>query len=812
MKLVLFTTTAFAAMAPSMAFAQAAPAPLATEPAPSSAVADPEVSPETDAAAAPEDQGLGEIVITAQRRSESLQRAGVAVSAVQGADLINAGVTQPAELTKLVPALTIQPSSTGNLIFLRGVGNFTQTPNSDPAIAFNYDNVYIGRPTSTSGLFFDLQRIEVLKGPQGTLYGRNATGGAINVIPVQPEMGELSGYASASYGNYNTINAEGALNLPLGETGGFRVSASTSNHDAYLDDGNYDEETSSLRLQLKGELTPDLTVRVAGDYEQTRGRGFGVSYLGRYAFNPRAGAYAFVPSGIDLKRGIYTADSQAFRMTAPAGPSGRTLDAIAPTPFQNNEFYGVNAEIGYRTSFGTLTVIPAWRHASLNFLSEAAAFPYRNREQDEQFSIEARFSGDRIGIFDYTIGGFYYDDSIENRTVVNVSAAENFLNQRYTTESYAPFARLTANLTERFRVIGGLRYTKDIKTFDASSTALTLVCTVRVQGVPTCPTATLFPTVDNPAQLPFPIPAGPQPIPQGRSGAIIVRTNSLYDNRLVDDRVTYRAGVEFDVRPQSLFYASVETGFRSGGFSAAVGFETYDPETITAYTLGLKNRFLDNRLQLNLEAFRWEYRDQQVSHVGLDLTGRTTQFIENIGRSRIQGIEAEARVLVTPDTLIAADVQYLDAKNKFFTYQQGAGGLPPLTGCDVSLDADPRFFNVDCAGRQPYNSPRFTVNVSGQQTLHLGDYDLVLGANTQFKSARNVGFEFLPEQRVDSNFQTNAQAVFGPAGERWSIAAFVRNIEGDRIILSAQTHPLANTLVATTTAPRTYGLRGSIRF
>ena len=761
--------------------------------------------------AAPDQKGLGDIIVTAQRRSENLQRAAVAVSVVQGADLVAAGITQPGRLGELAPALTVQPSSTGSLIFLRGVGNFTLTPNSDPAIAFNYDGVYIGRPTSTNGLFYDLDRIEVLKGPQGTLYGRNATGGAINVIPAQPKLGELSGYATASYGNYNAVVAEGAVNLPLSERGALRVSAGTSRHDGYLNDGTSDDKTTSLRVQLKAALTPALTVRVAGDYSHVGGIGAGVSYVSNYNVNP-AGGYFTVKPALGLDEGLYTPAAQAYRSTIFLGLSGRREDAIAPYPFQRNNFYGANAQIDYETGAGTLTIIPAWRYAALDYLAEAAAFPYRNREKDEQFSVEARFTGKRIGIVDYTLGGYFYDDSIHNRTALNLSAAENFLVQNYKTTSFAPFGRLTLHLSDRLRVVGGVRYSRDIKRFNGTGIALNLVCTVLTPFGPNCPTARLFTTVDDISQVPFPVPAGPAPIPQGISGAIIVRSDSVYNNRLTNSRVTYHGGVEFDVAERSLLYATVESGYRSGGFSAALGFETYQPEFITAYTVGLKNRFFDNRVQLNVEGFLWNYTNQQVSHLGLDLSGRTAQFIQNIGTSRIKGAEVEGRVLVTKTTLVSADVQYLDAKNRSFTYQQGSGTGAPLTGCNYSLSANPAFYNVNCAGTQAYNSPRWTVNLAAQQTFNVGDYKLVAGADTQYKSSRTVGFEFLPEQRVGSTWTTNAQLSFGPSSDRWSIAGFIRNIENDRILNFAVTHPLANALVGGSTAPRTYGVRASAKF
>ena len=765
------------------------------------------------------DAGLGEIIVTAQRREESSQRAAVAIDVVSGADLVAAGVTQADRLNEQVPALTIQPTSTGNLVFIRGVGNFTLTPNSDPATAFNYDGVYVGRATGTQGVFFDLERVEVLKGPQGTLYGRNATGGAINVIPVQPRLGELAGYASVSYGNYDTLTAEGAINVPMGSNGAFRLSGSRAKHDGYLRDGLSDQDDYSLRAQMKAELTPDLTVRVASDYAHIGGRGTSVSYIGNYLFNPFAGGYVFVPAPTDIAEGIFTPAAQTFRQTVPAGPAGRRLDTLDIQPFQDTDIYGANAEIEANLGFGTLTVIPAWRYGDENYLSSAGAFAYRQRQKNEQFSLEARLTGDRIGLFDYVLGAFFYDEKLKVNTALSLSAAANFLDNDYRTKSFAPFARVTAHLSDRFRAVAGVRYTKDRKTFTGTTIGNTIVCLNRVpppNGAPTCPTVPLFPFFESIDQSPIPLPGpnGVRPIFNNGvpTGAIIVRADRIDDNRLTNDRVTYRGALEFDLAPASLLYASVETGYRSGGFNPATGFDTYEPEYITAYTLGSKNRFFGNRVQLNIEAFWWNYRNQQISAVRNDLDGRTANITQNIGSARIRGVELEGRFLVTPSTLISTDIQYLDANNRDFVYQQANTGTPPLTGCSYNLVAASNLYNVDCSGFPAFNSPKWTLNFGAQQTFTVGNFEIVAQANTQYRTSRFVGFAYLPEQKLDDVWRSNAQLSVGPSSDAWSISAFVRNIENNRTVAYSATTPLANALVAGTLAPRTYGVRGSFRF
>lgn len=789
MRRALLTTAACLFLAPCAAFAQDAPAGEQAS-----------------------NEGLDEIIVTAQRREENLQNAAIPVDVVTGDDLLERGITELSRVSEVAPALTVQPSSAGNLIFMRGVGNFTLTANSDPSTAFNYDGVYIGRPSTTYGTFYDLARVEILKGPQGILYGRNATGGAVNVIPQAPIIGETSGYLSASVGDYNAVTAEGAVNIALGENSAFRASISTSSHDGYLDDGTGTDETTAFRLQFLTEVSPNLRVRVAGDYAEVGGQGVGIGYAGRYNFIPGpGGGYVFVPFAGGPDDGVFTPAAQTFRQGARAGPAGRNLDAIAPYPGLNNSFGGVNAEITYDAGFGTFTLVPAWRHTTIDSQNVGGGFPFLQIEDAEQESLELRLVGDRIGIFDYTVGAYYFHEAIDSDLIINLSATAAWTSRQFDTTSFAPFGSITANFSEDFRAVAGVRWNSDQKDFVGRATGGTIVCTV---GPPTfCPAAPLFPTVLSPSQLPFPFPAQGGP-PGFNAGALVIRTDSLFINTLENEDFTYRFALEYDILPRSMAYASVETGYRSGGFNGAAGFETYDPEYITAYTLGLKNRFFDNRLQLNLEAFLWEYTDQQVSHVGLDINGNIAQFIENIGESNIQGAELEARWLITPNLEVSSNVQYLNAQNDVFIYQVGRGAPgtpPPLTGCTYSI-ASATLYNVDCSAFPAYNSPEWTMNFGVEQTIPMGNFELTLGADTQYKGERYIGFDYLPQQLVDEVWVSNAHIGFGPADNRWEILAYVRNIGDEQVPVFAPTHPIANLVMQGLSAPQTYGVRLSASF
>jgi iron complex outermembrane receptor protein len=760
--------------------------------------------------------GRDSIIITALKRDEPLARAAAPVSVLTGSDLREGGITSTDRLSAGFPALTVQPTSTGNLIFVRGVGNFTLQPNSDPAVGFVYDGVPVSRPMGTLSQFFDLDRIELLKGPQGVLYGRNASAGSINLEPRQPVIGERSMSANLEASDSGELRSEAALNLPLGRAAALRVSGALSHEDALLDGYRTGPRQASVRGQVKTSIGR-VTARLSGDYNRTGGVGIGTSYVGKYSFDPASGDYRFSASGLPLSTGIYTPEAQAFRQTIFLPSAGRNLDAIGSSPWQDNQFYGVHARIDAETGLGQLSVIPAWRKASLDAVVSGPPFGLRQREGNEQESIEARLAGSSARL-DWLVGTFLFKDSIRSDTMTNLSSVLAQSTQHYGTSSQALFGNLTVHLNGRLRVGGGARWSRDRKDYASDGATLAIVCQRQVGGRPSCPATPLFPLVDNFAEIPFPTPiAGGAPLPilagGAPTGAIVARSDLGADGRLVDHAVTWRVSAELDLAPGSLLYATAETGARPGGFNTAVGFETYDPERITAYTLGLRHRGLGGKLRLALEAFWWDYRDQQVSSLRPDLSNppRNANITENIGNSRIRGIEADVRLRPRRSLELRAVLQYLDARYRSFRYVFANTGAPPLTGCPASLDAASNLYTVDCTAMQPYNSPRWSMNLNLRDSFTLGRATLTAVAETQFQSARNIGFAFLPEQHVGPTWTSNAQLIVSLPASRLELAAFVRNIEGERVPEFMIYHPVSNALVAGTSPPRQIGLRASLR-
>lgn len=369
---------------------------------------------------------------------------------------------------------------------------------------------------------------------------------------------------------------------------------------------------------------------------------------------------------------------------------------------------------------------------------------------------------------------------------------------RFTTRSPSAYGRLTVHATDWLRFMGGARYTEDHKKFfDAQNTSLTVLCTVPAA----CKTSPLLSYTTMIAQQPF-VPAASGGTVVAAPGILVARSDVFPGGSLNTTKATYRGAIEADIGPRSLVYASIETGYRAGGFNS---FSTYNPENITAYTIGSKNRFFDNRLQLNAEAFLWKYKNQQLTYFGIDPTGRLGIITANVGRSTIKGAEVEARALVTPTTTLTINVQYLDAKYDQFSYVSPA---PVMTGCPVTQSG--ALFTVDCSGRPALNSPKSTVNLGAQKIIPFGNNQITLNADTQYRSGRFTGFDFISQEYVDHSWVSNASVSFGTKDGKYNIGAFVRNIENNRPQIFGTAVPGSNLIVSVISPPRTYGVKGTI--
>lgn len=739
-------------------------------------------------AEAERNEGLGEIVVTAQRREESLQRAAVAVTAVTGDDLTKSGITETANLGRLVPSLVVQPTGGTTSFFLRGVGTNSQNSFAENAVAFNFNGIYVGRPTAPAGVFYDLERVEVVKGPQGTLYGRNATGGAINVIPKKPVLGRFRGEGLLEYGNYDSKKASLALNLPFGDAVALRLAGQIVDRDGYISDGYDDDKGEAVRASLLIEPSDRWSMTLVADYYNQHGKGGGAVLLSeaRYAVPPLEDRVS-----VSDPRAQAAVRNLASRLFAPpfCGGLGNfvnsgCIDLARTDGFLDNKFYGVSATIVGDMGFGTLTVIPAWRRSDVNFRTYLPGFAGDVTDDAEQVSLEVRLSSKEDQPLRYVLGAFYFG---ENQVTENFFRQGTISTTRFTprleTDSIAVFGQLTFEITEAVRLVAGGRYTKEDKSqFTATAAG----------GLP---------------------------------GPVLPPLSAPFTGDLSFEKFTWKAGVEWDAGPQSLIFANVATGFKSGGFFVAQPpNNNFAPETLTAYTLGAKNRFFNNKLQLNIEAFYWDYKDQQITFVGGVRTG-TGIFAQgsttvNAGKSRIYGAEFEARFAPSRNDLFNLNVQYLNGKYKQLTTANfSPTGAPVTTGCTTvgSRLANPginaaRFFDIDCSGRPTVNSPKWAINLGYERTFALtGDINLIFGARGNIESSRFLNSNFRAEERQGSFAMADVYATLESAGG-WSVTGFVNNVTDKEVLARAGTRPILDFPVGTLRPPRTYGVRFGLKF
>jgi iron complex outermembrane receptor protein len=811
--------------------------------------------PQDDATA--EAEGLGEVVVTAQRKEESLQDAAIPITVISGEDLVNAGITDSTQLNRLAPALFVTSGGGANAgYFVRGVGNFTNNGYTNPAIAFNIDGVYIGRTSSTIASFLDVASVEVLKGPQGTLYGRNATGGAINVNPAKPQLGVTSGQFAASYGNYDAVQIEGMLNMPVGDQVAFRLAGSYLNRDGYNSDGTNDADDLAFRAQILAALSDTLSVRLSADYSTQKGVGPGTTLHGVYRFAglnvpdrlslPVPG-WIFNPAPASVSAphtGLHTPDALAFAATVRPAPLYSPFDGFA-YPFRDDEYLGVNAEINLDIGSADLVVIPAYRRSELDNQFNGPPFKGAiNQDLAQQYSLESRLSGS-TGPVDWLVGGFWFDEEVEGQNSFNQFGTVSHNSFLSKTDSLAFFGQATFNITDRFRMVGGIRYTDESREIDASATATTGVCRENPVGrPPNCSHVPPFPVgltlEDTLSQIPasyFPLsnpltdfdPNGPvgvgQAFPYGPlnifapsvfgPGALVVITPNTILQSIGDSQITYRLSAEYDVTPDNLLYASFENGFRSGGFNLARGRENYDPEYIDAYTVGSKNRFFDNRLEINVELFYWRYCDQQLGALGTDIDGNNAFYTRNVGRSTNKGVDVDFQFLATRSTLLRGSVQYLDAvydSYLFNTKDNSAASDPPnfllpITTCETTqILAPQRTFDVDCSGKQALYSPEWSFNIGVQQTFLIGSLELVATVDGRYRGSREVGFNYIPESRIGDDFAMDAGLTLASPRAGWTVSAYIRNLTDEETPSLVQLG--AGNIVGTTyLPPRTYGVR-----
>ena len=769
--------------------------------------------------------GLEEVIVTAQRRAESVQDASLSIEAHSGNDIRARGITSAQDLAYLGVGLNVGNDITP-LVNIRGVGDLGVIATANQAIVVSVDGVALSRPGTIPGNTFDLERVEILKGPQGTFYGRNANGGAINYITARPVIGENTGYLQAEFGNYSKLSAEGAYNVSLSDTVALRGAFQVIDRDGYLSDGTDADERQSFRLQALFEPSDDLNIRLFGSYTD-----LDTEAVGHVRVSPTLPSDPWEGNRSRAESDFYLALADAnFAAALAAGcipgppPTGNCpldssqLQAIDTLDgFSLSETTILSAEINYDFGPGTLTVIPGYIDFELSNSNTPAGFNFTAlKDTSEQTSLEIRYGAD--GDFgNWVVGVFGLEENQTSLGRVRSGIVQNVrTSYKLDTETYAVFGEGTFNITDSFRAIAGARFTSDERSISDI---------LRGDVSPSLSGAGIRAGLGLPPCIPAPAPGIPGFSDPGTFCDFnLAGLGATGDDETFED-TTWKLGIEADVAEDSLLFATVSTGFKAGGFNSGVdavdinSAASYDQEEMTAYTIGLRNRLFDNRLQLNVELFHWEYEDLQFSGVAPDGIGVLNLGTVNAGNAELTGFNIDVVAAVSETTTLRAAVEYNDTEYTDFAFLGPTGFNPQAgTGCVVTVLDGPLtgLSEVDCSGLPLIKAPEWTANAGIEQIVSLGDAgSLSLQAAAKYESERFVERSFLPQYEVDSYVIVDATLTYNSPNESWFVSLYGRNITEDENYTgggAAASPFVAGYGTAQIGAPRTYGIRAGIDF
>ncbi|GAA0612755.1 TonB-dependent receptor [Brevundimonas kwangchunensis] len=703
---------------------------------------------------------LGEVVVTARRRAEALQDVPVAVTAVTAQQLENRGSADITELARSTPSLTLNSARGSNstlISFIRGVGQQDPLWGFDPGVGLYIDDVYVARPQAAVLDIFDVERIEVLRGPQGTLYGRNTIGGAIKYV-TRRIGDEPSMQVQGAYGSYDQIDVLANVSAPVSDTLGVSVGIARYLRNGYgtnLTTGNdhYNKDVTAARASVEWTPSDSLFFRVAADWVQDDS-------------NARHGHREFAPildSAYDTRAGAGDdnhVETRGISLTGEWAVSD-TLTLKSITAYRDGTTRG---NIDFDNLAGPILDIPAMY-------------------DDDQFSQEfqALFEGDN---WSGVAGVFYMDATASGAfdTVVGLANLTTLTAGSVDTKSWSVFGDFTYDFTDQLSVSVGGRYTSDEKTGT--------VFRQQYLGIRS-------PTFGNAAATLLGSP----------------RTN--YTRTREFEEFTPRASVSYKITPDLTTYASWGRGFKSGGFDMrgdAVLYpntvDGYDPETVETIELGLKGTLFD-RFSFATAVFDSSYEDQQIT-TQYPAGATVASVVDNVGSSSIRGWEFEGSLRATDNLVINGMLSYIDAEFDEFLAYIPTGPLnstcPTAVGCFVDVSSARNF----------QNTPEWTGAISATWTHWFADgSEIAFTPSAAYRGAYQQFETPAPLLDQESYWMYDASVVWTGADDRLTIGFHGKNLSDERYKTGGYSFPGALTgdsLIAFYGAPRTFTARVGYKF
>jgi iron complex outermembrane recepter protein len=676
-----------------------------------------------------DEAGIADIVVTAQRREENLQNVPLSVSAFSAEQLKEQGTNDISRLEGIVPGFSFGRSGTDARPAMRGVRTENAGVNGDTTIGLFIDGVYMSRASQGTLGFVDIDRVEVLRGPQGTLYGRNTFGGNISISSALPTFDEYKGGVDLTVGQNGRYRGEGFVNAPLSDTVALRIAGAFEESNGYVkNDGLgsnlFDDKSRYIRGTVLLKPSDRLTAALKFDYSRQGGAGgsaFGYKLRGSYYdVGSNQQLYNGTPIGINPRIGPVNRDGI---VDAPL-----TIDAGVPIYRPNDPYrintdeptvlnlrnYGLSANIAYDLGAVTVKSITGYtdfiatRTADSDFGQNTVAVDSQLTAA-KTFSQELQLLSSGDGPFTYVVGGYYFKDKLQGitiqeqrpaiiRDVTPNTTTSTFRGgfydqQRARTKSLAAYAQASYALTDKLKLTAGVRHTVDTKNF-AFATERSVVpliggttpdSTFIRLGIPAVPDSA-FGSVGSVTNCTFVTPT-PRPGIQCLAANTALITGGTYTPKKFK-KTTWRVGVDYQVADDNLLYAAVSTGFRSGGFNSSSSFginnlilaPTFAPETVTAFEVGSKNRFADNSIQLNIAAFYNRYSNLQEQRQ-VPAGPATLSIIENSGKARSYGAEVEAIWKPSSAFTLGTSFSYLNAEYTNYT------NVPAPFGTSILVNA-----------------------------------------------------------------------------------------------------------------------------
>ncbi|QTN18362.1 TonB-dependent receptor [Brevundimonas sp. AJA228-03] len=704
---------------------------------------------------------LEEIVVTARRTQENLQSTPVAVTAIGAEALERAQVADVTDLQRTTPSLSIAtgaPSSSGfAFVSMRGQGNLQALVSNDPAVAIYVDGVYIPRPSQGLTDLFDLQRVEVLRGPQGTLFGRNTIGGAVNILSADPSQ-TFGGLARVETGNYDQFGASFVVTGPITDQLSARIVASTKSRSGYgqsipLGRDIWDQNSDFVRAKLKYE-SDRLSLVFSGDYNKIEDNG---QFTALHAYAPQVfgptgsfgpfGLFNTLNTALHNRNGFY--DTYATGYLVPNTPTFATLPAevraLYSRPLGNQlEAYGFSLNASLDLGNATLKSITAYRYSDTDGIIDTDGTPVPILTtwagySSDQWSQELQISGSFSEKLTY-IAGVYFSDE----TGVEFSRSQNFGFLPYNAvsrpnaglagqnmadvhnRSAGVFGQGYYQLTDAVRIAAGLRWTWDSRETELHN--------FTVWGLPgTCN----VPTPDVPG--------------------VCTQTQKVNF-----DYPAWTLGVDWQVNEDVFAYVQTRRASKSGGWNTrAGGLPAFEPETVKDLEAGLKATWLENRLRTNVAVFHSWQSDVQRNAAALTPAGASTQFIVNAGNARVYGIELEGAFRPWTGMELTSNISLMNGEYESgsFIERQAVPGIG-FAGCTLNPAGTASICPVDRSNEELPQLPKIQYNLGATQVVPTS-----FGAVTLHVDYSYLGRQFFNPVTPSVNQSAATQAIYAAAND-----------------------------------------------